>query len=185
MLFTRVFAAALALLPATQALAVPVRPMLVRGLEVKHSISTRNATVPAKPMSLEDIVANARAHVSAIKSQLAQVNAEEDSSVYAKDAADELKDTFDSFMSDLKALKASNNAEPKNDTEENSTFSLSALPIVGDVYDLVKDVISVADQIQSIASSGNVLPGVAGILGTIVGAVPTAISLVTSIAAFF
>ncbi|KAG9128414.1 hypothetical protein FRC07_013754 [Ceratobasidium sp. 392] len=175
MLFTRLFA----LFPAVQVLAAPVTSVA----EVKELVSPKNVAVPAKPLSLEDIVANARAHVGAIKSQLAQVNAGESSPADAKDAATELKDTFDAFMDDLKTLKAAKAPEANEDPEENGFFDFfSSLPIVGDVYDLVKDVITVADQIQSTVASGDVAKGVKDILGTVVGAAPKAIKLVTSIA---
>ncbi|KAG8719833.1 hypothetical protein FRC09_010566 [Ceratobasidium sp. 395] len=187
MLFSRVFAVAIALLPAAQVLAAPSRPMpMRRGLVTRESVGKVDTTEAEELLSLQHILANTKAHIGAIKSQLDNVNADKENAQQIQDATSELKDAFDSFVGDLKSLKAAK-VSARNQLPAKAPFTLSpsSWPILSEAYDLVKDVITVVDEIQSIATTGDVVGGVTGILWTVVGAVPTVVSLVTSILAFF
>ncbi|KAG9077778.1 hypothetical protein FS749_010277 [Ceratobasidium sp. UAMH 11750] len=188
MLFTRFFAAALALVPAVQVLAAPV--------SVDNGLSIREHPNPSvqEPASLGDILASARTNINAIKSQLESADSEDPQSV--EDATIRLKATFENLMGDLKSLKKAK-ADGKNGLTENSAFDPKSWPMVGEAYGVTTDILSVVDQIKAVASAPsagtkrNAAPtpedkrSWASILGWIVKAVPGLVSIVMSIVSSF
>ncbi|KAG9081927.1 hypothetical protein FS749_007283 [Ceratobasidium sp. UAMH 11750] len=180
MLITRFFAVALAFIPAVQVFAAPA-PM-------NGDLSIRE--LPSRPvnspMSLEDILARARANIGTIKSGL---NSGDPQS--AETATVKLKTTFDNLMGDLKSLKKAKTNEQNVRLEENGIFDPRSWPILGQVYELVKagcDILTLVDQIRAAAaaqSTGDKLNGVMEILKTIVKAAPTVVSIILSILPYF
>ncbi|KAG8736362.1 hypothetical protein FRC10_009402 [Ceratobasidium sp. 414] len=176
MLFTRFFAAALVLAPAVQVLAAPA--------SANSGLSIREPPSPAvqEPTSLEDILASARANIGAIRSQLDSENPQS-----VQDATIELKTTFDSLIGDLKSLKKAKTTGQNVRLAENGIFDPKSWPIVGEVYEVIKDILTLVDQIKAVTSApttGGKLNGVVDILKTIVKAAPSVVSIVMSILPF-
>ncbi|KAG9078199.1 hypothetical protein FRC06_008495 [Ceratobasidium sp. 370] len=177
MLFTRFFAAALALVPVVQVLAAPA--------SMNSGLSIREPPSPSvrEPTSVEDILANARANIGAIKSQLSAGNPQ---SVQA--ATIELKSTFDNLIGDLRSLKKAKTDGQNIQAAENGLFDPKWWPIVGAVYEVVKDILALVGQIKAAASAtttGDKLNAVVENLKTIVKAAPSAVSIILSMLPFF
>ncbi|KAG8734780.1 hypothetical protein FRC10_011447 [Ceratobasidium sp. 414] len=175
MLFTRFFAAALALVPAVLVLAAPA--------SVNTGLSIREPPSPAVQAltPLENILSRARANVGAIQSQLSPENPQS-----AKDASIKLKDTVDGLIGDLKSLKKAKTAGQNVQSAEDGIFDPKSWSIIGDVYELIQYIITVAGQIKDIISahsSEGIINGVVDILNTIIKAVPLIVSIVMSLLA--
>ncbi|KAG9098767.1 hypothetical protein FS749_003008 [Ceratobasidium sp. UAMH 11750] len=173
MLFTRFFAVALALVPAVQVFAAPA--------PINNGLSIRESPSPSvrAPMSLEDILARTRANIGTIKSQL---NSGDPQS--AETASIKLKATVDNLVGDLKLLKKAKTDGQNIPLGENGIFDPRSWPILGKVYELVKDIITLIDQIRAVAAAqttGDKLNGIVEILKTIAKAAPTVVSIIMSL----
>ncbi|QRV85150.1 hypothetical protein RhiJN_27275 [Ceratobasidium sp. AG-Ba] len=180
MRFTCLFAAAVALLPVAQVFAAPSRlPLpMKRELSLDQPLDERAAQAP---VSLQDIIAGVRVKVDNIKSQLENKNST------AEVAATELKTTFDGFISDVQSLKKAKTAGVNAKLSLGGIFDPKSWPVVGDVYEIVKDILTLVDQIKTAASAdttGDKLQAIIDILGTIIKAAPSVISIVMTFLPF-
>ncbi|KAG9097809.1 hypothetical protein FS749_005408 [Ceratobasidium sp. UAMH 11750] len=178
MLFTHLFAIVLALVPAVQVSAAPAS--MIDGLSIREPPSP---SVRA-PMTLDDILARTRTNIGTIKSQLKSGDPHS-----AEAASIKLKATVDNLVGDLKSLKkAKTNGQNVRPAEENGIFNPTSWPIVDKVFDVVKDILTLVDQIRAIAASqstGDKLNGVVEILKIIVKATQTVVSIILSILPYF
>ncbi|KAG9095600.1 hypothetical protein FS749_010135 [Ceratobasidium sp. UAMH 11750] len=177
MLFTHLFAIALALVPAVQVFAAPAS--MIDGLSIREPPSP---SVRA-PMTLDDILARTCANIGIIKSQL---NSGDPHS--AEVASIKLKATVDNLVGDLKSLKKAKTNGQNVRPGENGIFNPTSWPIVDKVFGVVKDVLTLVDQIRAVAASqstGDKLNGVVEILKTIVKATQTVVSIILSILPYF
>lgn len=102
-------------------------------------------------------------------------------------AAAELKTAFDDFVGGIQSLKKSKTAGINANFSLGGIFNPKSWPVVGDIYEVVKDVLTVVDEIKTVASAqttGDKLQGVIDILGTIIQAAPSVISLVMALLPF-
>ncbi|KAG9090124.1 hypothetical protein FS749_000797 [Ceratobasidium sp. UAMH 11750] len=171
MLFTRFFAVALAFVPAIQVFAAPA--------PINNGLLTREPSSPSvrAPMSLEDILARAHANIGTIKSQLRDPQSAEVASI-------KLKTTVDNLVGDLKSLKKAKTNGRNIQLGENGIFDPKSWLILGKVYKLVKDIITLIDQIRAVAAAQTTrdkLNGIVKILKTIAKAAPTVILIIMSI----